>query len=213
MRPLQHTLLRGSLPGAALERGRPRHALQEDKKAGGAEQYNANKKYSEAVAVAARNAPRTRRAGVLHLHAGPALENEGGPRTRVLVPRDGGLCACVVLAEQAKILFAEAEENNLDDKFNERWTRWYTCGLCEQGYHGVVACALGRACWKTSSRPERLRRSGDDGAWNGLSAAEHHEDALSVKRPSFLCCSALAPAKDILTQSNLAMTTWATGTG
>ena len=30
MRPLKHALLRGSLPGAALERGRPRHALQED---------------------------------------------------------------------------------------------------------------------------------------------------------------------------------------
>ena len=60
------------------------------------------------------------------------------------------------LAEQAKILLAEAEENNLDDdRFMPRWHRWHTCSLCEQDYHGVVACALGWACWKTYvSRPE-----------------------------------------------------------
>ena len=33
---------------------------------------------------------------MLHLHAGPPLEDQGGPRTRVRVPRDGGLRACVV---------------------------------------------------------------------------------------------------------------------
>jgi hypothetical protein len=50
------------------------------------------------------------------------------------------------LAEQAKILVAEAEANNLDDgPFNERWHRWHTCSLCEQDYHGVVKCALGWA--------------------------------------------------------------------
>ena len=54
------------------------------------------------------------------------------------------------LAEQAKILFAEAEENNLDDKVqNERFRRWESCSLCKQKYHGVVRCALGWACWKT----------------------------------------------------------------
>ena len=59
------------------------------------------------------------------------------------------------LAEQAKILFAEAEENNLDwNAKNERWMRWCLCSLCEQNYHGVVKCALGWACWKTYERPE-----------------------------------------------------------
>ena len=128
------------------------------KKAGGAEQYNANKKYAEAVAVAARGV----RGGhqgpdVLHLHAGLALENEGGPRARVCACRGtAGFAHVSCLAEQAKILVAEAEENNLDDKvLNERWVRWYTCSLCEQKYHGVVACALGWACWKTYvGRPE-----------------------------------------------------------
>ena len=60
------------------------------------------------------------------------------------------------MAEQAKILFAEAEENNLGlEALNARWLWWSTCSLCEQDYHSVVACALGWACWKTYvGRPE-----------------------------------------------------------
>ena len=60
------------------------------------------------------------------------------------------------LAEQAKILVAEAEENNLGDKaFDERWLRWHTCSLCEQQLPRRRACALGWACWKTYvGRPE-----------------------------------------------------------
>ena len=56
------------------------------------------------------------------------------------------------LAEQAKILVADADERNLDD---DKFERWQTCRLCEQDYHGVVRCALGWACWKTYlGRPE-----------------------------------------------------------
>ena len=67
------------------------------------------------------------------------------------------MCACrgtagfahvSCLAEQAKILLAEAEENNLGwEVKNPRFERWHTCSLCEQKYHGVVRCALGWACW------------------------------------------------------------------
>ena len=32
---------------------------------------------------------------------------------------------------------------------DERCRRWYSCCLCERDYHGVVAHALGWACWKT----------------------------------------------------------------
>ena len=66
----------------------------------------------------------------------------------------------------------------------ERWERWHTCSLCEQDYHGVVACALGWACWKTYvGRPEtdQVRRMAMSMLGNGLSDAEHHEDALAVK--------------------------------
>ena len=92
------------------------------------------------------------------------------------------------LAEQVKILVAKCEAQIVEasdfDPVLENWFRWFRCGLCEQEYHGVVKCALGWACWKTYlGRPE------DDWArcfamtelGNGLSAANHHEDALSVR--------------------------------
>jgi len=89
------------------------------------------------------------------------------------------------LAEQAKILVAEAEDNNLDVKvWNERFARWHTCSLCEQEYHGVVRFALGCACWKTYvGRPEtdKIRLAAISEVGNGLSDAKHLEDALSVR--------------------------------
>ena len=88
------------------------------------------------------------------------------------------------LAEQAKILLAEAEENNLDWKVKQaRWERWRTCSLCEQDYHGVVRCALGWGCWKTYvGRPETdpPRRKAMNVLGSGLFIAGHREDALSV---------------------------------
>ena len=89
------------------------------------------------------------------------------------------------LAEEAKILVAEAEENNLDVKVKrERWTRWSTCSLCEQRYHGVVWCALGWACWKTYvGRPETdiPRRLAISMLGCGLHQAQHLEECLSVR--------------------------------
>jgi len=89
------------------------------------------------------------------------------------------------LAEQAKILREEAEEDNLGTKVqNERWDRWETCGLCKQDYHGVVSCALGWACWKTYlDRPEAdpTRLDAMNILGNGLAAVDHHEDELSVR--------------------------------
>jgi tetratricopeptide (TPR) repeat protein len=156
------------------------------KKAGGAEQYNANKKYTEAVAVAAEACADDTKGQTCYICT-QALHW----KTKEVLVRG---CACrgtagfahvSCLAEQAKILFAEAEENNLAFKVkNERWNRWHTCSLCEQMYHGVVRCALGWACWKTYlGRPETdqvlFTAMGQLG--NGLDAADHHEDAVSVK--------------------------------
>ena len=103
------------------------------------------------------------------------------------------MCACrgtagfahvSCLAEQAKILIEEAEENNLGAKaLFERNGRWSTCSLCEQIYHGVVAGALGWACWKTYvGRPEndKIRFNAMNLLGNGLFSAKRHEDALSV---------------------------------
>jgi len=116
------------------------------------------------------------------------------------------------LEEQAKILCAEAEENNLGAKvFNERWARWHTCSLCEQWYHGVVRCALGWACWKTyvgRAETDQVRGMAMTELGNGLSAAGHHEDALSVGDAELATARRLgAPAESILVlQTNLACT-------
>jgi hypothetical protein len=96
-----------------------------------------------------------------------------------------GLAHVSCLAEQAKILFAEAEENNLDGKAKDaRWKRWHACSLCEQHYHGVVACALGWACWKTYlGRPETdwARMIAMVLLGNGLFAAGQMTNALLVQ--------------------------------
>ena len=88
------------------------------------------------------------------------------------------------LAEQAKVLVAEAEENNMGiEAHTERWDRWQTCSLCKQQYHGVVACALGWACWKTYlGRPEKdLARHGAlTRLGNGLRLVGRAREALTV---------------------------------
>ena len=104
---------------------------------------------------------------------------------------------------------AEAEENNLDDK--ERWDRWHMCSLCEQHYHGVVRCALGWACWKTYvGRPETdwARRRAFNVLGNGLSNANHDEDALTVGEAELAMERRLGASEEtiLVVQGNLANT-------
>ena len=117
---------------------------------GNAEQYHADKKYKEAVAVAVEACAADTKGQTcyicteaLHWKTKEALVRGCACR------RTSGFAHVSCLAEQAKILVEEAEANNLKEKFNERWMRWLACSLCEQQYHGFVACALGFACWKT----------------------------------------------------------------
>ena len=89
--------------------------------------------------------------------------------------------------------------------------RWHTCGLCEQRYHGVVSCALGWACWKTYvGRPEAdyVRQSAMNELGLGLSDANHHEDALSVREGqlSMLRRFGASETSILVVQSNLANT-------
>jgi len=158
---------------------------QKIKKQGGAEQYNANKKCSEAVAVAVEKCADDTKGQTCYICT-QALhwKTKEGLVRGCACRGTAGFAHVSCLAEQAKILFAEAEENNLGDKAkNERWGRWYTCSLCEQGYHGVVRCALGWACWKTyMGRPETdwARSLAMSMLGNGLQLSKQHEDALSV---------------------------------
>ncbi len=163
------------------------------KRGGGAEQYHADKMCAEAVAVAVEACAADTKGQTCYIcmDAVHRRTGEGLVRGCACGDRDGvasgttGVVHVACLAEQAKLLVAEADENNLDDTaFYERWVRWQTCSLCKHDYHGVVRCALGWACWKTYvSRPQEdfHRGMAMTELGNGLSSADHHEDALSVK--------------------------------
>ena len=155
------------------------------RKGGGAEQYNANKKYTEAVAVAAEACADDTKGQTCYICT-QALhwKTKEGLVRGCSCRGTAGFAHVSCLAEQAKILFAEAEENNLDVEVKiERWNRWDTCSLCEQMYHSVVRCALGWACWKTYvGRPETdgPRRMAMSVLGSGLHDAGHYEDVLLV---------------------------------
>ncbi len=189
------------------------------KKAGGAEQYNANNKYTEAVVVAAEACAEDTKGQTCYICT-QALhwKTKEGLVRGCSCRGTAGFAHVSCLAEQAKILFAEAEENNLGRKvLTERWTRWHACGLCKQAYHGVVACALGWACWKTYlGQPERdywdqtdaMRELG-----NGLSVAKRDVEASSVKEAELAMRRRLGSSERSLldVQGNLSITYQALG--
>ncbi|CAH0379829.1 unnamed protein product [Pelagomonas calceolata] len=149
-------------------------------------QYHADKKYKEAVAEAVEAcADDTKGQNCYICTQALHWKTKEGLVRGCSCRGTAGFAHVSCLAEQAKILVEEGEDNNLGLKaMTERFERWYTCSLCEQDYHGVVACALGWACWKTYvGQPEadRFRRLAMSGLGIVLSAADHHDDALSVK--------------------------------
>jgi hypothetical protein len=156
------------------------------KKAGGAEQYNANKKYAEAVAAAAEKcADDTKGQTCFICTQALHWKTKEGLVRGCACRGTAGFAHVSCLVEQAKILMDEAEENNLGAKvLNERWARWEDCSLCEQKYHGVVRCALGWACWKTYlGRPEtnQARVLAMNVLGSGLFRCSRYADALPVR--------------------------------
>ena len=153
---------------------------------GNAEQYYADKKYKEALAEAVEACADDTKGQTCFICTQALHWKTKEGLVRMCACRGtAGLAHVSCLAEQAKILLAEAEENNLGvEVLLERWHRWDTCSLCEQNYHGVVRCALGWACWKTYvGRPEtdKFRKCAMRYLGNGLGAAKHDEEALSVR--------------------------------
>jgi tetratricopeptide (TPR) repeat protein len=180
------------------------------KKAGGAEQYNANKKYSEAISVAAEACAEDTKGQTCYICT-QALhwKTKEGLVRGCACRGTAGFVHLSCLAEQAKILVAEGLENNL--AFDERWARWHMCSLCEQQYHGVVKWALGWACWKTYlSRPESdtVQFSAMRLLGNGLSNAGHDEEALSVREAELSTLRRFGgtAAHMLVVQGNLATT-------
>jgi hypothetical protein len=183
------------------------------KKAGGAEQYNANEKYTEAVFHAAEACAEDTKGQTCFICT-QALhwKTKEGLVRGCACRGTAGFAHVSCLAEQAKILYAEAEENNLDDDvIYERFKRWYACSLCEQEYHGVVRCALGWACWKTYlGRPEEdyARRMAMNALGNGLFEARLAKDSLSVREAELSILRRVGAPEELIlaTQSNLAST-------
>ena len=180
------------------------------KKSGGAEQYNANEKYSEAVSVAAEACAEDTKGQTCYICTQALHWKTKEGLVRMCSCRGtAGFAHVSCLAEQAKILIAEAEENNLE--VESRWKRWYACSLCKQKYHGVVVCAMGWACWKTYvGRPEGDRNRGPamNLLGNGLFMAAYYEDALSVREAELSMMRRLGASEGAIlgTQSNLAST-------
>ena len=182
------------------------------RKCGGAEQFHADTKYTEAVAVAVEKCADDTKGQTCYICT-QALhwKTKEGLVRGCSCRGTAGFAHVSCLAEQAKILFEEAEENNLGDKAKNEWRRWHRCSLCEQSYHGVVRCALGWACWKTYvDRPETdwARGMAMSVLGNGLLIAGHHEDALSVQEAELSMKRRLGvPEGSILAaQSNIATT-------
>ena len=152
------------------------------KRGGGAEQYHADKKYKEAVAVAVEDCALDTKGQTCYICM------EGAERRHTANEGLVRMCACrgtsgfahvSCLVRQAQTSVAEAEENNR----RTGWDRWYSCGLCEQRYHSAVWCAMGWACWKTYlGRPEtdKVRCGAMNNLSNGLQHARKYEDALEV---------------------------------
>ncbi len=192
------------------EEGGHDNLCKQIKRGGGAEQYHADKMCAEAVAVAvAKCADDT--AGQTCYICTQALhwKTKEGLVRMCACRGTAGFAHVSCLMEQAKILMDEAEQNNLREAFREAGKRWYVCSLCEQRYHGVVACALGWASWKMFlGRPKEdgVRCSAMEQLANGLVEAEQYEDALSVQEATLAMKLRLDyPEEDILiVQGNLA---------
>ena len=153
---------------------------------GNAEQYHADKKYKEAVAVAVEAcADDTKGQTCFICTQALHWKTKEGLVRGCSCRGTAGVVHVSCLVGQAKILVAEGGENNLDyEAMQPRWDRWTQCSLCEQSYHSVVRCALGWACWKTFvGRPEMdpTRQLALCLLGKGLSAGGHYEDALVVQ--------------------------------
>ena len=148
----------------------------------------ATQRYEEAAAFAVEACADDTRGQTCYICHGEGDEDEGLVRG----------CACRGASGNAHVsclarLAEDAGNRELRGAGGPGFVRWHTCGLCEQRYHGLVACALGWACWKTyvSSRL-RIGASG----WGCLGAVypkqSYTRTRCPCKRPHCLRCGALA---------------------
>ena len=114
------------------QQGGHKAICQEIKRGGGAEQYHADKKCAEAVAAAVEACADDTKGQTCYICT-QALhwKTKEGLVRGCACRGTAGFAHVSCLAEQAKILVAEAEENNLGAKaLNERVIRWHTRVAC-----------------------------------------------------------------------------------
>ena len=178
---------------------------------GNAEQYHADKKYKEAVAVAVEACADDTKGQTCYICTQALHWKTKEGLVRMCACRGtSGFAHVSCLAEQAKILVAEAEENNWDFQPTfSRYKRWYTCRLCEQHYREDVRHALGWACWKTYlSRPETdwPRTGAMTQLGLGLNSADKVNDALMIFRAQSAILERLDDTGNLLVcKDNLAL--------
>jgi len=160
----------------------------------------AEPRYNEAVAIAVAACAADTVGQTCYICLGPGDEEEGLVR----------MCACRGTAGFAHVsCLARGAQAAVERGAQRGWKRWRTCGLCEQKYHGVVACALGWACWKTYlGRPEMgwIRQGAMNLLGNGLFAAEQIEDALNVEEARLSSMRRLGDSEHniLIAQGNIA---------
>ena len=189
----------GSCSTRYWEKGGHDQLCKKIKRAGGAEQFYANTKYTEAVAVAAEACADDTKGQTCYICMDGAAD-EGLVRG-CACRGENGFAHVSCLGRQAQVTYQRGVKNG--------WSRWHTCGLCKQGYHGVVQCALGWACWKTYvGRPETdaARQMAMTQLSNGLFYARHYEDALTVYEAELAMDRRLGADEDrfLTAQGNLA---------
>jgi hypothetical protein len=101
------------------------------RRGGGAEQYHAETKYAEAVTVAEEACAEDTKGQTCYICTEAVhWKTKEGLVRECSCRGTAGFAHVSCLAEQAKILCAEAEENNLRDKINERGGRGGTRAAC-----------------------------------------------------------------------------------
>ena len=167
----------------------------------------AAQKYDEAVVVAVEACAEDTEGQTCYICHGEGDEDEGLVRG----------CACRGASGYAHVsclarLAEDAGNRELRGAGGPGFVRWHTCGLCEQRYHGLVACALGWACWKTyvswPAETDVIRGYAMGLLGSGLSAGRYHEDALTVREAELAMKRRLGAGEDsiLVVQSNLAST-------
>ena len=116
----------------------------EIRRSGGAEQYHADKRYTDALNFAVEACAEDTECQACYI----CLEDgsEEGLVRGCACRGAAGYTHMSCLVRQAQIATGDLDDF---DNSDAAWDKWTICGLCKQDFHGVVVNAIGWACWKT----------------------------------------------------------------